>query len=89
MRACPSGPQCSSEYDECGMASVQRMVKCDLDVAMAKGAATEQEFIHALSYGTVTWSAEVQTGRGGLQTLGWAKKGLHEEPQREDSFAAS
>ena len=64
MRACPSGPQCRSEYDECGMASVQRMVKCDLDVALAKGAATEQVFIHALSYGTVKWSAEIQTGRG-------------------------
>ena len=50
------------------------MVKCDLDVALAKGAATEQEFIHALSHGTVTWSAEDQTGRGALHTLSWAKK---------------
>lgn len=74
MRACPSGPQCRSEYDECGMASVQRMVKCDLDVALAKGAATEQEFIHALSHGTVTWSAEAQTGRGGATDIKLGKK---------------
>ena len=71
------------------MASVQRMVRCDLDVALAKRAKTEQEFRHALSYRTVTWSAEDQTGREELHTLSWAKKGLHVEPQREDSFAAS
>ena len=58
MRACPSGPQCRSEYDECGMASVQRMVKCDLDVALAKGAATEEHFMEALNYQTMTWGAE-------------------------------
>ena len=56
------------------MASVQRMVRCDLDVALAKGAKTEQEFSHALSYRTGTWSAEDQTGREELHILSWAKK---------------
>ena len=58
MRACPSGHQCRSEYDECGMASVQRIVKCDFDVALAKGAATEEHLMEALSYQTMTWGAE-------------------------------
>ena len=71
------------------MASVQRMVRCDLDVALAKGAKTEQEFRHALSYRTVTWSAEDQTGREELHTLNWAKKRAPEGAQREDFFAAS
>ena len=44
--------------DACVMASVQRIVRCGLAVALAKGTATEQDFADALSYRTMTWGAE-------------------------------
>ena len=70
------------------MASVQRIVRCGLAVALAKGTANEQDFIDALSYRIMTWGAEDETSCEERHAYRWDKKGLHSEPQREVFFAA-